>query len=84
MEAKSKFDIGELIFFMNGGMPVKAQITGINMFSGWSQDNSGCRTESKKGESMISYYTQDYTTPVREFNAFASKEELQKSLFDNL
>lgn len=84
MEAKSKFDIGEIIFFMNGGMPVKAQITGIHIFSGYSQDSSGCRTESKKGEFMVSYYTEGYTIPTREFNAFASKEELQKSLFDNL
>lgn len=84
MEVKSKFNIGDTIYYMYGKCPTKDIIFGITFFVGRKQSAQG-ETHSTMGDNpLISYHAEGSTRSISELDAYATKEELQKSLFANL
>lgn len=84
MEAKTKFNIGETIYFMHKDMPSKEIISGITIFTGKKYENNGQRYFTKDGEFTILYHLGKITFVIEEKEAYASKEDLQSALFSSL
>ena len=72
-----------MIFFMNGAIPTKAAIGGIECFTGVKTLPSGEIHSTEKGEIGAIYYTNEGDC-VHEKNAYASKEEMINRLFEKL
>lgn len=79
---KSKFEIGEEIFFMEFNQPKKAAVIGISNLEG-KVKFTGIEVDNQQGVITTYYHVGSYSS-VEEKNAYSSKEELQKSLFDKL
>jgi hypothetical protein len=84
MEVKSKFNKGDIIFFMIGDQPHKAEIIGITFFTGtFFTGNNGSQTTA--GDfTQVKYHTDGCDSEVPEQNAFTSKEELTTHVFNGL
>ena len=80
---KSKFKIGDEIFFMNYSTPAKGTVEGISFVVGKHETASRSKREGTFDKPSIEYYLGGYTT-VDEAAVFASKEELQDDLFKEL
>lgn len=75
---KSKFNIGTEIFYMNYDKPTKGTIKGISFVIGKFKNDEGTPENPAINYSMSEYET------ISENKAFATKEDLKKSLFDKL
>ena len=84
MEAKSKYDIGSTIYYMNGERPQKDIICGIEFFAGKKHSSHGASQSPVGGEPTITYYVETTTKPINESDAYTTKEGLQASLFINV
>ena len=80
---ETKFKIEEEVFFMNYDKPSKGVITGIAIVYGDFKDSSFERKGTTEKPS-ISYSIEGSFTSIEEHKVFATKEELQNSLFANL
>lgn len=79
---KSKFKIGDEIFYMNFSEPSKGIIKGIAFVIGEFSESSFKRKGLENNPAVI-YSTGDYSA-IDENKAFATKEELQSVLFSKL
>ena len=79
---ETKFKIEEEVFFMNYDKPSKGVITGIAIVYGDFKDSSF----ERKGiiEPSVNYSIAGSYSSIEEHKVFATKEELQNSLFSNL
>lgn len=68
MEVKTKYDIGDVVFFMSNNRVEKLKITGV-----------GISVEDAGGDPEIFYHLQ-YDTEKAENKLFRSKKELLESL----
>ena len=84
MEAKSKFNIGDIIYYMYGEQPIKDIISGITFFVGKKKSSTGERYETMGDIPSVSYHTEESSNPINEDKAYATKGELQKSVFANI
>jgi len=84
MELKTKYNIGDAVYFMSGGIPLKLPIAGITIFSGFKHNARGIRCSTAAGEYSVKYNFTEILLSVSEQSAYATKEELIKSLFDKL
>lgn len=82
MEVKSRKNIGDTIYFMSGDIPLKDVVSGISLFTGFRSDGLCRQWQTDKDSAHVTYHTT--CGDVREERAFDSKEDLIKSLFDNL
>lgn len=80
---KSKFKIGEEIYFMNYNEPSKGIIKGIAFIVGEFEDSSSFKRNGSVENPSISYSVGAYRT-IEESKAFSTKEELQADLFSKL
>ena len=84
MEAKSKYNIGDTIYYMYGVQPRKDVISGISFFAGKSPmgvGGLGATYEVGEGVIDIKYHIlNNNPAPVKESDAYATKEELMQSL----
>lgn len=79
---KSKFNIGDEIFYMNFNEPKKSKVIGIAFIIG-DFKNSSFEKKGEVNNPSITYSVGGYST-VDEKDAFANKEELQNHLFAKL
>ncbi len=84
MTIKTKYNIGDVIFFMSGQIPTKGIIEGCTVFTGKKKYSDGAIEEMTSGVNSIQYHVQYTSTPIHEEIAFPSKEDLQKHLFENV
>ena len=80
---ETKFKKGTEVFFMNYSTPAKGIIKGIAVIDGDFKDSSFERKGTTEKPS-ISYSIEGSFTSMEEHKVFATKEELQNSLFANL
>lgn len=83
MELKTKFNIGDLGYFMEKQIPVKAKIIGISVITGIYREPNGTTIEIKDGECAATYHFDNFGRAVEE-NIYSSKKELIKAVFDKL
>jgi len=79
---KSKFNIGDEIYFMNYDTPSKGIIQGIAFIMGDFKSVNFSRKSD--GDKPAIVYSMDGYAIVNERGAFKSSEELKDSLFKNL
>lgn len=80
MEVKSKFNKGDIIYFMVNDQPNKRKITGITFFTGSSTKINGEQKITAGDFTQIHYHTEG-CLEVAEQKAFATEEELKKDVF---
>lgn len=80
---KSKFNIGDEIFFMKYNEPSKAVVKGIAFIIGEFEESSSFKRIGTEEKPSVNYNVGMYSS-IEESKAFATKEELQKNLFANL
>ena len=83
MEMTTRYNVDDVIYFMNGAIPAKAAIGGIECFTGVKTLPSGEIHSTGKDEFRTLYYTSEGDC-VHEKNAYASKEEMINELFKKL
>lgn len=79
---KSKFKIGDEIYYMNYAEPTKGTIKGIAFVIGAFSESSFKRTGLEDSPTVV-YSTGGYSA-IDENKAFATKEELQNEVFSKL
>ena len=79
---KSKFKIGDEIYYMNYSEPAKGTIKGIAFVVGEFSESSFKRTGLENSPAVV-YSTGSYSA-IDENKVFATKEELQADLFSKL
>ncbi len=79
MEIKTKYNIGDTVFFMKDSIPQKDSIMGICTMSGEVANETG-RIWTPKQLGAVNYYFSNGHC-VREEGVFPTKEELRESLF---
>lgn len=79
---KSKFKIGDEIYYMNYAEPTKGTIKGIAFVIGEFSESSFKRTGLENNPAVV-YSTGSYSA-IDENKCFATKEELQNELFSKL
>lgn len=79
---KSKFKIGDEVYYMNYSEPEKGKIKGIAFVFGEFTESSFKRTGSLDSPTVV-YSTGSYFA-IDEDKLFATKEELQNALFSKL
>lgn len=86
MEIVTDRNVGEIIFFMDGEIPRKAPIVAIEAFIGRTVSHLANARESDANGTKVSvvYFVEDRITGLHPDAAFTTKEDLMKSLFDNL
>jgi hypothetical protein len=84
MEIKSKFNIGDTIFFMEGDMPVKETVSGITTFNGEAIHSNGSTQLTEEGKVFIDYHIKYRAVKVNEHKVYATKEELITATFASL
>ena len=86
MEVKSKYDIGDSVYFMLRSLPVKAKISAVNFFVGRRVRSMGsCTISAQNGEKeSVTYFFEEYNCGIAESSVFATAKELQFSLFEKL
>jgi hypothetical protein len=84
MEFKTKFNIGDEIYFMVGDTPVNETICGITSFIGTKADANGRSIKTDDKECLTHYHVKFLGTDINEQKAFATKEGLIKFISDKL
>jgi hypothetical protein len=83
MEVKTKFNIDDTVYFMNNDMPVKATISGVDVFIGLAFFSDGTSKSSNSEQNPNKYYFLDYFSKngVCENDLYATKEEIKEAVF---
>ena len=85
MKVESKYNKGEVIFFMRGMTPQKGIISGITFFTGTKKTIDGTVMECPENETCsVEYHIENTGFSINEKCAYANKTTLQKALFENL
>lgn len=77
----SKFKIGDTIHYMESNKAQQKEIKGISRYEG-KVELSSLKIDAAEGKTVTKYHT-GFFESVDEENAYATKEELQQSVFNN-